>query len=286
MTDKTSLEKLQARIQRVIEADTDDFFKLAEVLERNPLTDLAGANLSNADLSGANLSGADLSNADLSGANLSNANLSNANLSNANLSGANLSGADLSGASVKGTQFGDNLELFRDIKVEVNKPEATFKNSRSSTSPVPAPTQLINLSQWLQNTVQAGWQTVEDVLGSEKANLVFALRGIARSKGIIRAELVHLGMPQIGRELALVVAVMPKATQEIGINLQLHPSDSTTLPPGLKCIVFDTSEKILLEVESKDTDNQIQLHISGRPEEQFTLRIILNEASITKYFVI
>jgi|GEM_PF-1309908 len=116
----SSLDTLQAQIQTIINADTDDFFELADMLGRDPLRDLAGANLSgtdlhNGNLSGAdlrrtilreanlhraNISGADLTQADLQGANLREANLRGANLNHANLSNANLDGADFSGANL------------------------------------------------------------------------------------------------------------------------------------------------------------------------------------------
>jgi uncharacterized protein YjbI with pentapeptide repeats len=126
--------------------------------------DLSGANLSGANLSGANLSGANLSGANLSGAYLSGANLSDANLSSvylsgvylsgadlssanlsganlrrANLSDANLSGADLSGADVEKTQFGANLGLTEEMKLDLKQRGAIFEDSPGARSGVQEP---------------------------------------------------------------------------------------------------------------------------------------------------
>ena len=132
-------QEFQAVLQQLEATDTDDFLELANLLGRNPKTDLSGADLSGinlrkteysssihagigisapssnvkpgfanfrgADLRGANLRGAylfgaNLINADLRGADLRGANLRGAYLIGANLSGANLSDAYLSGASL------------------------------------------------------------------------------------------------------------------------------------------------------------------------------------------
>ncbi|MFM1843399.1 MAG: hypothetical protein RLZZ490_2142 [Cyanobacteriota bacterium] len=116
------------RLQSIAHATTTDLLALAQLVNLDPLRDLAGGkfvgvNLSGIDLSGANLAnsnfrGAILTDADLSGANLAHSNFRGADLSVAYLEGANLNqadfrksslalanliGADLSGANLQGT---------------------------------------------------------------------------------------------------------------------------------------------------------------------------------------
>lgn len=147
---------LQRLIDRVYEAQTDNFLELAKLAGLNPLEDLAGGNflganlngialnganlhrshfrgaiLTDADLSEANLSYAKLNGADLSGVYLENANLSYADLHNAslalgnaiaanftgaNLVGANLSNTNFSGAMVSQAIFGENSGLSDEVK--------------------------------------------------------------------------------------------------------------------------------------------------------------------------
>ncbi|MBD6616711.1 DUF1822 family protein [Komarekiella sp. 'clone 1'] len=143
---------------------------------------------------------------------------------------------------------------------------------------------LVNLSQWLQNIIEAGWQTVEEVLG-ETDKLVFARSGTG-DQGVLRAQQIDLEMQAIANSLALVVAVQPKADHQRDIRLQVYPISSKTLPQGLKCIVLDTSGKNLLEVQAKNTNKSIQLNISGKPGEQFSVQIQLGDASTKRNFVI
>jgi uncharacterized protein YjbI with pentapeptide repeats len=97
---------------------------------------LNGANMRGANLSSANLSGADLRGANLNGAILRGADLSSANLRFANLRFANLSGANLSGAVVENAQFGDNLGLTEEMKLDLKRRGAIFEDSPGDRSGV------------------------------------------------------------------------------------------------------------------------------------------------------
>ena len=156
-----SIEDFKKTVQRITEAETNDFFELAEILGRDPKTDLAGANLSEvnlqggdleganlrctdlsrADLSNVNLIGADLSRANLRGANLSSADLSNANLTDADLTYANLTDTKLSNITVENTRFGNNLGIDQTIKQELTTKKAVtedfqeFGNQKVSNLP-------------------------------------------------------------------------------------------------------------------------------------------------------
>ena len=95
--------------QMVLDAPTEDLFKLAEIAGLNPLIDYAGGDFHNIDLSDKDLSGADLSGTNFLDANLSRTNLSGTDLTESNLSGANLSGANLSGANLSGANLSGAL---------------------------------------------------------------------------------------------------------------------------------------------------------------------------------
>ncbi|WP_017715141.1 DUF1822 family protein [Kamptonema formosum] len=162
----------------------------------------------------------------------------------------------------------------------------------SEPAPVPAPVP-VDLSRWLQNVIDETWQTVQEVLGAERAELVLAARSapdpdtIPDPDPIIRAERLTLGIPPTGAHLALVVAVRPKAGAERDIRLQVHPTTSDTLPAGLKIAIFDTiSGTIFRETQAGKASNWILFPIYGKPGEQFSVRIEQGGASATRNFVI
>lgn len=151
-----SIDEFKKTVQRITEAETNDFFELAEMLGRDPKTDLAGADLSEvdlqggdleganlrctdlsrADLSNVNLIGADLSRANLRGANLSSADLSNANLRDADLTNANLTNTKLSNITVENACFGNNLGIDQVRKQELKNQKAIIENFLEATNTV------------------------------------------------------------------------------------------------------------------------------------------------------
>lgn len=155
---------------------------------------------------------------------------------------------------------------------------------------------LVNLSQWLQNVFDIGWQTVEALLGSSQASLAFNFRRTDSSPetdsnhpagSVRRAKLIDLGMQLAGHSVALIVELRPASEQKSGILLQVHPTGSQTyLPPLLQLIVLDQSGAIFLEAQARCADNYIQLQFSGKPGERFSVKVALGEVSITDYFVI
>jgi hypothetical protein len=126
-------DELDQIIQLVQEANTDNFFELAEILGRNPKTDFAGANLPNCDLSDGDLEGANLRKTNLSSANLRGTNLRGADLSYSDISGADFTGADLTGTNFHQVQaenaiFCNNVGLYERLRLDLIDKEAKFVN--------------------------------------------------------------------------------------------------------------------------------------------------------------
>jgi uncharacterized protein YjbI with pentapeptide repeats len=126
-------DELDQIIQLVQEANTDNFFKLAEILGRNPKTDYAGANLPKCDLSGGDLEGANLRKTNLSSANLRGTNLRGADLSYSDISGADFTDADLTGTNFHQVQaenavFCNNIGLYERLRLDLIDKGARFVN--------------------------------------------------------------------------------------------------------------------------------------------------------------
>lgn len=155
----------------------------------------------------------------------------------------------------------------------------------------------VNLSQWLEDVFEAGWQTVEALLNPPETGLAFSFRSADSSvvtaastlpeAGIRRGKLIDLGMQLAASPVALIVELRPESEVKTNILLQVHPTGSQTyLPPSLQLIVLDESGSTFLEAQARSADNYIQLQFSGEPEERFSVKITLGDASITEHFVI
>jgi hypothetical protein len=148
----------------------------------------------------------------------------------------------------------------------------------------------VNLSKWLENTFEAGWQSIEALLGTHQENLTFSLRSTSplSEANVKRAKLIDLGLRLGSRSIALLVAITPEAEKKVGILVQVHPvGGETYLPPNLRLGLLSKSGETLQEIQSRSQDNYIQLkRFRGLPGECFNIQVAFGDASVTETFVI
>lgn len=140
----------------------------------------------------------------------------------------------------------------------------------------------VNLSQWLQNnfveTLEVGWRTIKEIFGGRQP----AFRSW-RSSAVEQTKLIDLGTDGV---VALVVGLTPEADGEIDIRLGVYPTGSRTeLPENLKLIVLDAGEPVE-EVTARSGDDGIVQPLSGSPGDEFSVRLVIGDVSITENFVI
>lgn len=150
----------------------------------------------------------------------------------------------------------------------------------------------VNLSLWLENIFEEGWQTISELL-EEPAELVWRFRAgqiqqnsteESLSTGIIRGKLLKLD--QESNLVALLVKLTPSFSEEMDINVGVYPlKGSTYLPSELKLMVLDQPGAVVMSAVARSTKN-IQLEFSGQPGESFSIKVALGEASLTEEFLI
>ncbi len=165
-----------------------------------------------------------------------------------------------------------------------------YIRSKEQTKPSLSSETQVNLSQWLANGFEVGWQSVESLLGIKKANLAFAFRGNEKPMTLTRAKRIDFGMQLDKQSVALVVALAPVADydeQTIGILLQVHPMEEITyLPANLQLILLSESGEVMLTASSRNEDNYIQLQFRGQPKEHFYVKVAIGDINVTQAFVI
>jgi hypothetical protein len=143
------------------------------------------------------------------------------------------------------------------------------------------------LSQWLQGTVETGWRSLDQLIGTTQP-LALSFRSDLRANEatVQQAKLLDLGL-QLGQEsVVLLVAITQEAEQKIGISIQVHPVPGTPyLPADLRlCLQLETGEA-LQEVRSRSQDNYIKLkHFRGLPGERFEIQMTLGDVKMTESF--
>lgn len=140
----------------------------------------------------------------------------------------------------------------------------------------------VNLMNWFEDVFDAGWQVIDELLNPEQLEWHFRN---TNALPIERGYKIDLGMQLAQQSVTLAVMLAPEPDSEVDIQVQVYPmGNQTCLPEGLKLIVMDESEEVVLEATSRDDDNFIQLKFSSELRELFGVTVALGEASVTKHF--
>ncbi|MEC4816727.1 MAG: DUF1822 family protein [Scytonema sp. PMC 1069.18] len=148
----------------------------------------------------------------------------------------------------------------------------------------------INLSKWLQNVFEKGWQSIETMSSLQQKKLDIQFRGeFALNEVCVQAaRLLDLGMQLGSQPFALLVGLIPKMEGKAIIRVQLHPSQGEVyLPPNVRLVLLSECGTILQQVQSRNYDNYIQLKRFKSPfGKSFSIQVILGDVSIKEDFVL
>ncbi|MDZ7959845.1 MAG: DUF1822 family protein [Aulosira sp. DedQUE10] len=155
---------------------------------------------------------------------------------------------------------------------------------------------LVNLSRWFAGLFESGWQSVEALWNVQEPQLAYAFRSpetfeqeMHKQQETItrRAKLMDFGIQIANKPLMLIVELCPQSDEKTHIRLQLHPTGNLLyLPLGVQLTVLDESGAVFLEAQARSADNYIQLQFRGDTREIFSVKVALNDISITEQFVI
>lgn len=149
-----------------------------------------------------------------------------------------------------------------------------------------------HLSEWLQNTVEAGWQTVEELF--QLPQPAFAFRGnmsplykiIASDESIVRCRPLALQGNEPGGDFALVVSVKPHNKSELDIWVKVLPlGDQTHLPSDLELKLIDTGGEPVMQAQSRETES-MGLKFRGGWGDYFSINITTSKTTIVEHFMI
>ena len=105
--------------------------------------------------------------------------------------------------------------------------------------------------------------------------------------GVKRAKIIDFGMSPHSQAVALIVAFRPDSGEEVSIRLRVEPiGDGTSLPSRLKLAVLDESGVAVIEAQPISTDDFLPREFSGTPGKHFSVRLSLEDVSITEDFAI
>jgi Protein of unknown function (DUF1822) len=149
-------------------------------------------------------------------------------------------------------------------------------------------TNQIQLQQWFLGVFGNGWQpeqraltlSIQPARNLQSANI--------EQPEVNGAKVIRLGM-QIPQETVILILRQKQLSEgEIEVNLRLYPSaDAMYLPDGVKLTVLDETGNSIPDLEAQArADNWLQLKFTGEPGDQFSVKVSLEESSITENFLL
>jgi hypothetical protein len=203
----------------------------------------------------------------------------------------------------------DRVELrgFFPLRTEIAPPEirltdfqpieTLFESLEPETvlSPIQRGAAIVNnLSQWLQNLAEPGWQTLEELITQGDFNLAFARSPVTIDREdttltVSRFRAVDLGLRLNYQPLILSVSVTPLNDREREVVVKVRPSGTQIyLPQGLRLGILDETEAAIANLQeiAQDDYSLMQLTFTGELHEAFQLRLDLESELFQLPFVI
>ncbi|MGQ4649534.1 DUF1822 family protein [Lyngbya aestuarii] len=143
---------------------------------------------------------------------------------------------------------------------------------------------LANLSQWFEDVFETGWQSIETVFDRQPTELAYQFR-LGQKTGVERCKLIELVKPV--QSVALIVGLIRNAEQEMDISIKVQPTKGQTyLPENLLLMVLDEAGQVVMDARAKSANQNIQLELTGEPGDSFSVKVTLDEVSVTENFVV
>ncbi|MDX2240015.1 MAG: DUF1822 family protein [Leptolyngbyaceae cyanobacterium bins.302] len=147
-----------------------------------------------------------------------------------------------------------------------------LQNYPPTLDPIPA---LIHLLETTQDE-ETRWKAAELLWEIDPGN---------PATGVHKA--IDLGIQLAGSSVALMVAILPKSAASMSILLRAYPmGDRRYLPPGLRLLGLKETGEQFFEVATRKLDDYIQYKFTADSGDQFSVRVVLGNDSVTEGFVV
>ncbi|RUT02844.1 hypothetical protein DSM106972_057640 [Dulcicalothrix desertica PCC 7102] len=147
-----------------------------------------------------------------------------------------------------------------------------------------------NLTLWLEDIFETGWQHVDALLNLQQRTLAAQFRQDTaltphRTQG---AKLIDLGMQLGNKAVVLLIGLSPEIDDKVNIRVQLYPtSGEYYLPASIKLSLLLPSGAVVQEVVSRNHDNYIQLKRFKFPlGKSFSIQLVLQDVIIKEDFML
>ncbi len=158
---------------------------------------------------------------------------------------------------------------------------------RQGKSQSNAPSKVVaNLSQWLQNTFEDSWQSLDNLFGNH-SSLGFSFRNTIEGSAPTIKRGKFLNLPNNG-EAFVLLELDVETDGRIGIRIQLRSRNKEKyLLPQTNLKLLSSSGEIIQSIQSRTQDNIIQLKRFKSPTgTQFSIQIEVDDFVAIENFVV
>ena len=149
----------------------------------------------------------------------------------------------------------------------------------------------ILLTQWLNHAIDAGWQTLSELLNPDEPQFAFNFRSpVSQSSPSSSVATIkrgkHLQLQPDRDPVGLFVGIEPSEREEFDISVELSPTGTEQhLPKELQLSILDDEERVVMHASSRGTKS-IQLDFSAEVGDRFSIKVTLGEIGVTEFFAI
>lgn len=145
----------------------------------------------------------------------------------------------------------------------------------------------IRLRNWLEGTIEAGWQSLEAVLGDDRLP-VPVRSGQPFAITVRQAKLLDTGIDLGGHAVVLSLAITVNPDTSMNVLVQLYPQPGTArLPVNVRLVMLTETGEVVQQVWAREQDNYIQLkHFRGEAGDIFEIQVWLDDLCIAESFIL
>jgi hypothetical protein len=139
----------------------------------------------------------------------------------------------------------------------------------------------VNLRQWLNDYIEAGWQKLETLFSPEELILEDAMR----SSLIERGKQICLATQVTKQTIVLIVRLNSQSENDTNIIVEVRPqSGQLYLPDTLQVTILDQHQTAVMQATASSTNKNILFDFNAEPKERFGVQMILGETTVTENF--
>jgi hypothetical protein len=151
------------------------------------------------------------------------------------------------------------------------------------------------LSQWLDQTLESGWQVIEAlkddwIVAPSEPAIAFrqsnASQQLADSEVIQRGKVLKFNGQGEPSQLKLLVGFRPHVTEDYEVRVRLSPTHTPYLMPGIKLFLLDDAKSEVFQAQTRSQNDSLQFIFNGSVGDEFSIKIAHENTTFEETFII